>query len=203
MLEKLIAACAALHFTELWAVLFGVAYVVLAARNSVWCWVFGLLSALLWSYATFYLYGLWIDAILQLFYAVMAVVGWWQWSSDEQGQELKISSKPFGVHLRYILLPGLVLSLVIGFLFGTYTPAASTYLDSLSTVFSVVATFLVIRRLIENWFYWIVVDVIYIYIYIQQGAWLFTALMILYIIIAVVGWLKWNAQMEASIRQGE
>ena len=183
-----------LHWSELSAVIFGIFYVVLAARASVWCWVFGIISCSLWAYATYTLYDLYIDALLQVFYVVMGFFGIWQWmKGGKKGQNLPIGKMPWRQHL-FIILGGLVISYFIAGVFSEFTPAAATGWDSLTTVFSVIATVLTVRKVLENWIYWIITDLIYVGLYFSRGSSLFTGLMVIYTVIAVIGWLEWRRQ---------
>ncbi len=187
-----------LHWSEAGAVGFGIIYVILAARESVWCWVWGILSCLLWAWAAFSLYDLYVDAMLQWFYVGVSFVGIWQWlRGGAQAKVLKISRMRMQDHLLIISV-GLVLTAIIGYFFDQYTQAAATYLDSFTTVFSIFATFMVIRKHLENWLYWIVIDGVYIFLYGKRGSVLFTALFVVYLIIAVVGWFEWKRKYEGQ-----
>lgn len=197
-MEKLTEALQQLHWSEIGAVVFGIIYVILAARESVWCWFWGILSTALWAYATFTLYNLYIDALLQVFYVCVSFFGIYQWmKGGKQNEELQISNLKLNQHI-FLIGIGLALSFLIGYFFAEYTGAAATYLDALTTVFSIIATFMVVRKILENWIYWIIVDAIYVYLYWTRGSLLFTVLMITYTIIAVFGFLKWKKNMQKT-----
>ena len=197
-MEKLLEAIQQPHWSESGAVIFGIIYVVLAARENVWCWFWGVLSCSLWTWATFYLYDLYIDALLQIFYVFVSFFGIYQWQKGDKGnKELKISTLSANKHLA-IVMGGLVVSALVGYLFAEFTTAASTYIDAITTVFSIIATFMVVRKILGNWIYWIVVDSIYVYLYWTRGSLLFTCLMIAYTIIAVFGYLEWRKKYNGS-----
>ena len=199
-MEKLIEAIQQLHWSETGAVIFGIIYVVLAARESVWCWFWGVLSTALWAYATYTLYDLYIDALLQVFYVCVSFFGIYQWmKGSEQRDELKISTLKLNQHFL-LIGGGLVLSFLVGYFFAEYTGAAATYLDAFTTVFSIIATFMVVRKILENWIYWVVVDAVYVYLYFTRGSVLFTLLMVVYTVIAIIGYFEWKKKM-AKISQ--
>ncbi len=185
------------YWSELLAVITGVIYVVLATRSNPWCWPWGIISSALWAYAAYLLFDLYVDALLQLFYVVMGFIGWYQWRKGGNGEVLPISRLSSGEHLA-IVGGGLVLALLVGYLFDEYTPAAATYIDAWTTVFSVIATFLVVQRKLENWLYWIVIDAVYVYLYYTRGGYLFALLFITYTIIAIVGYFKWQKEWRSA-----
>lgn len=190
-----------LHPAEMAAVIFGLIYVVLAAKENVWCWFWGILSCSFWAWATFNLYDLWIDAGLQIFYVGVSFFGVWQWlfGNNNSSKPLNISTLKPHNHV-IIIIGGLIISFAVGKFFATYTPAASTYLDAFTTVFSIIATFMVVRKILENWIYWIVVDAVYVYIYFTRDSVLFTGLMVIYTLIAIYGWIEWrkNYRLQKS-----
>ncbi|GJM35256.1 MAG: nicotinamide mononucleotide transporter [Saprospiraceae bacterium] len=173
------------------ATLTALIYVVLAARENNWCWLFGIISCSLWAYVTFAFYQLYLDAILQLFYVIMSFVGLYRWKYGGQANSaLPISRLSGQAHLLWAIT-GLILSLGFGYFFAAYTSAAATYLDALTTVFSVIATFLLIQKRLDNWLYWVLIDALYAYLYFSRGALLFGLLMVIYVIIASVALYNW------------
>ncbi len=200
IIESIVAALRQMHWAEMGAVAFGIVYVLLAARNNPWCWLWGILSCSLWTYADFVLFQLYIDGILQIFYIVMGFVGIYMWLYGSKTKEqLPISSVSLAGHL-IILFIGSLLSIGLGFLFATYTKTAAPFIDSFTTVFSVFATFMLVRRVKENWLYWIVTDLIYVALYFSRSAYLLSLLMVLYTIIAISGYFSWhNAWKKSTI----
>jgi nicotinamide mononucleotide transporter len=169
-------------------------YVGLAARNNPWCWVWGAISCSLWGYASFFLYQLYSDAVLQIFYVVMALVGIYQWQrGGAAGAALPIRRMPRGMHL-VVIASALVSGWLLGTFFSSYGQAAATYYDALTTTFSVAATFLLVQRYRENWLYWIGIDLAYANLYYSQGALLFAVLMLIYTIIAYFGYRNWRPE---------
>lgn len=181
-----------LHWVETTAVITGIVYVILAARENVWCWSFGIVSAALWSYAAFDFYDLYIDAILQLYYVFVGIYGWVQWNKKvENQQELTIQMLPIQQHIFYISV-GLGLTFIVGYFFDKYTPAAATYWDAFTTVFALFTTYLVTKKILENWLYWIVIDAVYVYLYGSRGGYLFALLNIVFVLVAIVGFVRWR-----------
>lgn len=180
---------------EAWAVAFAVVYLLLVIRQSIWCWPAALVSVLL-SFVLFADARLYMQSVLQLFYAGMAVYGWYQWrhgGTDRHG--VTITTWPLRAHLAAI---GSIL--VAGFVFGlvlSRTQAALPYLDSLTTVAALITTFMVARKVLENWIYWFAIDAASAYLYAARGLPLYAALFLLYLVLVVVGFLQWWREWRA------
>ncbi len=195
ILNSIQTTAANLHWTEIGAVVFAIAYLVLAARENVWCWFWGILSCTLWAYAAFFLYDLYVDALLQVFYIIISFLGLYQWlyGSAEQ-KALPITWLSRREHFLVVVV-GLLATLFVGYFFDEYTPAAATYWDAFTTVFSVMITFMVIQKKIDNWLYWLVVDTVYVFLYWSRGGYLFALLFVAYLVIVALGFFQWQQQM--------
>jgi len=181
-----------MHWAEIWAVIFGLIYIYLVVQENVWCWFWGILSCALWAWSTYALYSLYVDAILNIFYVVMGFVGIYQWKfGSKDKSDLPITQMTVNQNVM-VIVAGVALTFVFGFIFEKFTEAEKTYLDSFTTAFAVFATFMTIQKKLDNWIYWIVIDLLYIYIYWMIGAYLFMLLYMVYCVIAVNGYLKWK-----------
>ena len=190
----------ALHPAEIVSTVTAIIYLILAARENIWCWFFGIISCSFWAWAAYYLYNLQIDSLLQIFYVAISFWGLYQWKfGSQEKRELPITRLSRREHLVTIG-GGLLLSGLVGWLYANYTTASATYLDAFTTVFSVLITFMVIHKKLENWLYWIVIDGIYIYLYWTRGGYLFSILFVAYIVIAILGWLEWQKKYKKGYR---
>lgn len=170
------------------AVLTGVLYVILAAKKIILCWLFALISTGVFIFICFK-EKLFIESGLQVFYFAMAIYGWINWRKDEK-KDLPIQMWPLKYHLINILLSTLV-ALGLGYLMGTVTDQQSPYLDAFTTIFSLTATFMVAQRVLENWIYWIVIDVGLAYLYSSRGLELAGLQYFIFSIIAIFAWYSW------------
>ncbi len=173
-------------------------YVFLAAKNLPVAWVFGGLACLGWAYLDVVKYSLYSDAILQLFYVIMAIVGLYRWRTTKDAELLitKMQARDHYLMLTLSLSTGLLLAIFV----GAHFPAAATYWDAITTSASIGATFLLLNRKLENWLYWILIDLTYIGIYASRDAWFFAALMLVYTLVAVGGYLHWKKMLPAEDR---
>lgn len=182
------------------AIVTSLAYVVLAARNNNWCWLFAAVSTAVWAWQSWFVYKLASDALLQVFYFIMAGVGLWRWrTGGAEAAELPIRRMTISEH-GLVLAGGLAGGLVLGYFFSSVMTAAATYPDAITTVFSVITTFLLIGRRLENWLYWIVIDAVYVWIYLGQGAALFALMMVVNVVVAAYGFYNWRQEMRPTER---
>lgn len=201
--DQLLAATSSLSAWELVAVLLGIAYLLLAVRESLWCWYAAFVSTgiFLWL---FWEVNLLMESALQVYYLAMAVYGWHQWRHGRRdtrvpaaaagsGQALRIGTWQLRTHLL-VIAAVLVASAGSGFLLAEYTDAALPYLDSFTTWGSILTTWMVARKILENWLYWLVIDSASIYLYLERGLLLTAGLFAVYLIIVVFGYRRWLRQ---------
>jgi nicotinamide mononucleotide transporter len=174
------------------AVFFSILYVILAAKENIWCWGAGVISVSLYIYICFFS-QLYPETGLQVFYLFMAFYGFYHWNKKEQS--LQISEWSISKHL-FILIVGAVLTFLMGFYFATYTNAKMPIVDSFTTVFSLFATYMVVKKILGNWLYWIVIDTVSVYLYFSRDLHLTSLLFMAYTIIAIFGYFNWLKKMQ-------
>ena len=140
-----------------------------------------------------------MESALNAYYMVMAVYGWYQWQrGGNKSEGIKLSRWGLKNHLAIIGLV-LVLSAISGYLLTQNTDARMPYIDSFTTWGSVITTFMVARKVLENWLYWIVIDAVSIFLYIDRELYQTAVLFILYLVLAVIGYIAWRkAYLEQS-----
>jgi len=175
------------------AVFFSIFYVILAAKESVWCWGAAAISVILYIYICFST-QLYPETGLQVFYLFMAFYGYYTWNKKEQS--LQISEWSISKHLL-ILAIGTILTFLMGFYFATYTNAKMPIVDSFTTVFSIFATYMVVKKILGNWLYWVVIDMVSVYLYFSRDLHLTSLLFIAYTIIAIFGYFSWIKKIDA------
>jgi nicotinamide mononucleotide transporter len=175
----------------------GLAYLLLAVRRNLWCWLCAFTSTAIYL-ALFAGAALYMQSLLQIFYLVMAVYGFIDWRKGRsQSGDVLIQSWRLRQHL--IAAAFIATATVInGWLLAENTDAAAPYLDSFVTWGSVVTTWMVARRVIENWLYWIVVDALAAYLYFTQELLATTLLFVVYLGIVVHGYVTWRRQQSAQ-----
>lgn len=191
----------AMSLWEALAVALSLAYLLLAMRRSLWCWPAALISTLIYI-VLFWKVALLMESLLNVYYLVMAVYGFWLWSSDrEVKQQQPIIRWSVQRHLLLIVVTALV-SWGCGAFMAHYTRAQLPYLDAATSCFAVVNTYLVARKELYNWLYWIVIDGVSAYLYAIKGLPLTSGLSMLYVILVINGffdWLKVSRQQQAEV----
>lgn len=177
---------------EMLAVVLAMGYLLLAIRESLWCWYCALGSTAIYT-VLFRDALLFMDSALNVYYMAMAVYGWWQWRwGGSRGKGIGIHRWP--VRRHFALLVGIgVVSLVSGYLLAENTSAAWPYVDSFTTWGSVVATYMVARKILENWLYWIAINAISVFLYLDRDLNLTAILFVAYTLMAVFGYLTWRS----------
>ena len=175
------------------AVFFSVLYIVLAARESIWCWGAACISVSIYIYIC-YTAKLYPETGLQIFYLIMAGAGYYMWNKDKK-EEIKEWTEL--KHLGIIFL-GTILTLFMGFYFSIYTDSVMPITDSFTTIFSLIATYMVVKKVLGNWLYWIVIDLVSVYLYFNRDLHLTSLLFIVYTIIAVFGYFSWVNRMKIN-----
>jgi len=175
------------------AVLFSILYVILAAKENIWCWAAAIISVSLYVYI-FYTVQLYPETGLQIFYFIMAIVGYYMWNKQDKERIKEWSETK---HLLIIFI-GAIFTFFMGFYFSTYTDSQMPIIDSFTTVFSIIATYMVIKKVLGNWLYWIVIDAVSVYIYFNRDLHLTSLLFVAYTIIAVFGYFAWMKRMKTN-----
>jgi nicotinamide mononucleotide transporter len=166
------------------------AYLVLAIRQNALCWPAAIIGTAIYVVLMFQV-GLYMESALQLFYIGMAIYGWYSWRHGSgPNNQLQITSWPLAFNILPIVAI-FTLTLVSGYLLAAFTNAAMPYLDSFTTWAAVITTWMVARKILQNWHYWFVIDSVSVYLYVSRGLWLTALLFVLYLVLIVVGYRAW------------
>ena len=176
------------------AVVLSVFYVILATKQNIWCWPAAGISTSLYIYIC-YSAQLYAETGLQIFYLLMAFYGYFHWNKNDG--KIEISQWTIGKHLLLILI-GAIITFLMGFYFATFTSSKMPIADSFTTVFSIIATYMVTKKVLSNWLYWIVIDSVSIYLYFSRDLHLTSILFITYTIVAVIGYFAWLKQTTSD-----
>ncbi len=173
------------------------ASILLAGRNSVHTWWTGIVGCSLFGFV-FFESRLYADVLLQTFFVGTSIVGWWQWLHGRGGEALPVTDLPPGRVLRQVAA-GALGAFAYGLLLHRFTDAFAPFLDSTVLAFSIVAQLLMMRRQVQNWPFWLLVNSIAIPLYASRGLYLTAALYAVYWINAVVSWRHWRRLRDASM----
>ncbi|MFZ1624519.1 MAG: nicotinamide riboside transporter PnuC [Gammaproteobacteria bacterium] len=184
---------------EVAAVFLAVVYLVLAIREHPGCWPAAILSSLIYI-ALLGKQQLYMESALQMFYVAMAIYGWWAWrpAAAGEGGALVVHTWPWRNHVIALLLVA-VLAAASGRLLVLNTNAALPYLDSSITWGSLLATWMVTRKVLENWLYWFVIDSLSLGAFLNRGLYLTAALFALYLVLIIIGYRAWRRSMHKNV----
>ena len=182
---------------EVIAMVTGVGYAVLAARRNRLCWVAGAVSSACAALLAG-LRGLPMQSGLQVFFVGMSLYGWLQWTRNSAQGELPVGVWPHAWHLVAAIII-VLLSLASARVLASETRAAWPLLDSLTTWFSLLATWLAARARLENWLYWIIIDAALVFLFYRQQLPFLALLNVLFIAIAASGFIVWRRRLRTQV----
>jgi nicotinamide mononucleotide transporter len=179
------------------AVIFGIISVYLSTRENIWSWPTALINVALFS-ALFLESGLYSDTGLQVVYFVLSLYGWYEWLYGGAGHTaitVTRTSKKTWVVLGGI---GVVVWALLGTITSRLPGTALPYVDAATTTISLLAQWMMTRKLVENWLIWIAVDVVYVGMFIYKGLYLTAFNYGIYLILAVMGYIAWKRSLAAT-----
>ena len=186
---------------EPWSVLEAVAaggnlaYTVLMLYERRVGWIFGIAASGL-GIALFMHQHVYAQVLLSAYYVGMGVYGWWFWGRTN-GQERPITRRGPRFHAA-VLLGGAALALLATWVLDQLPGAQYTGLDGPATAFSLLATWMLARKLLENWAYWILADTVAIALYVLIGMYWYAALYAIYVAISAVALVRWHREWRAA-----
>jgi nicotinamide mononucleotide transporter len=194
-LTTIVEQAKAQSLPEVVAVIAAVLYLVFAIREKIICWMFAAISTAIYIWL-FVAAKLYMESALNVFYLAMAGYGWYVWSSGSSaGHDKPIVVWSLQVHAVAIVAI-VILSAINGYLLSAYSDAAYPYIDSLTTWSAIWATFLVARKVLENWWYWLAIDIASIFIYWLRDLQLTSLLFAVYVIMIPIGLVSWTKSMR-------
>jgi len=179
------------NYIEIIAAILGIAGVYLTTKQKIWCWPVGLANVLLSMYV-FFVSKLYADVVLQVFYLVMTLYGWYFWVfGGEKKYELPVR-KIRPKELSVMLILGFICSFIVGYVFATYTDASFPYWDSILTVWGIIATYAMGKKIIDHWLMWIVIDINCTILYFIKELYAFAPLYFIFTLLAIYGYFTWK-----------
>jgi nicotinamide mononucleotide transporter len=192
---RLVSAWHDTSWIELLAAVLALAYVPLAIGQRLSCWPAAFVSSVLYVWV-FFSARLYMESALNAFFAAMAVYGFWQWRQGKGGGALPVTRWPLPRHALALL--GIIAAAAVNaFFLARFTPAANPFIDSMLTWSSVFTTFLVARKVYENWHWWLVIDSVAVCLYFTRHLYLTMLLYGVYVTLCVIGMREWRRSLSA------
>lgn len=186
-----------MNYLELAGAFFGIAGVWLTVKENKWCFLIGIINVIITAYLVYNL-KLYADTLQQLVYFVLLLLGWINWSKSSGQLPLKISFLTSREQLQIVVI-FILGSASLFLLLKKYTDATLPFWDSTGTVLCFIAQYLVAKKKIENWYLWLIANVMYIAIYYLKGMEYYSILSAIYFIQAVAGLVQWRKKLISSL----
>jgi nicotinamide mononucleotide transporter len=184
-----------MQWPEIVAVIAGFAYLYCTIKQYIWLWVWGTLSSLLYVYV-FYSSVFYAGAVLQLYYVCISIYGYWFWyknrnRADNEEDTLRVNRA--GTQKLIVLIAIIaVISIITGIFLKKFTNSIVPFSDAFTFAGGIVATWMLTRKFIEHWLFWLVIDSFSVVLYFRQKLHLTAILYFVYLVMAVVGYFQWK-----------
>ena len=185
------------NWFEIVAAILAITYLILAMLEDIRCWIAWIISSLMYFFVM-YSANLYMEALLQIFYIFIGLYGLYQWRFKADVKDaLKITTWSVKNHL--IVISALVfLTSLSGYILMIYTAAASPFVDAFTTWGAIAASYLVAKKILENWFYWFVIDFISVFLFISRELYPTALLFIVYLVLVVIGYSAWRKSWQLA-----
>lgn len=189
-----------LNWLEVWGFITGAVCVWLQVKENVWNWPIGITNNVLYV-IVFWRAGLFADTGLQFFFIAISIYGWYEWlRGGEAHSELKVSRVTAG-HAGLIATLTLAGTFAIAWLLKTQTTSTVPWGDAVTAALSLAATYMLSRKILENWAIWNVANVIYIGLYIYKALYLTAFLYVIFFAMCVAGYIRWSKELKQAKAQ--
>ena len=183
------------NWIEIVGALAGFIYIFFEIKASKWMWPIGIVTSVFYVYI-FFTSKFYADMSLQFYYILISILGWYWWLfGGKKGKELKISTLNFKLFIK-LAIASIAIFAFYSYILTNFTDSPLPYWDSLTTALSIVATWMLARKIIEQWLLWIFVNFVSIILYMYKGLYPTVGLFFVYFSLAIVGYFKWKKLLK-------
>jgi len=183
------------NWIEIVGAILSLIYLYLSINQKVSLWFFGIVSSVFYI-VVFFQSKLYADMSLQFYYVVISVYGWINWKHGKSGDKEELpTTKASGTLLIKISIATGLIYLVYYFVLAKFTDSTIPKVDSLVGALSIIGTWMLARKLLENWIVWIVVDGLCVGLYIYKELYPTTVLFAIYTVMSVIGYRQWKKSL--------
>lgn len=183
------------NYIEVLGAILGFFYIIFSIKQNILTWITGLVTSALYIYV-FFVSKFYADMGLQVYYVFVSIYGWYHWvkGSGENKKTVPVTNTKRN-EWGWIVLASLVLFLIIYFILKEFTDSPVPVGDSVTTALSIVATWMLARKMLEHWLIWIFVDALSMGLYIYKSLWPTVILFLIYTVMAYIGYIKWKKEI--------
>ncbi|WP_282125175.1 nicotinamide riboside transporter PnuC [Marinifilum flexuosum] len=186
------------NIVEIIGTLSGLLFLYLEIKQNKWLWPVGLLTSVMYIYV-FFVAKLYADMSLQFYYVFISIYGWILWSRGKRQQEKELPVVRLNMSLSLkLIVASIAIYALIAFILVNFTDGSVPYWDAFTTALSIVATWMLARKILEQWLVWIVVNSVSLGLYIYKDLNFTAILFFFYTTMAIVGYLQWKKDMLRS-----
>jgi nicotinamide mononucleotide transporter len=193
------------NYLEIFGALTGIIYVILEIKQNMWLWPVGIVTSAVYIYVFFH-GKLYADMSLQGYYLLVSLLGWYWWIRGSELRDLKIDTPPSrlvvhrlntksGIALTIVFI---LLYFIIWYILSRFTDSPVPAFDSFITSLSIVATWMLARKIFEHWYLWIIVNSSAAILFFTRGLYPTVILYIVYCIMSFAGLYEWRKSMLKS-----
>ncbi len=177
----------------------GALCVFLLVKQNIWNWPIGIVNAVMYI-VLFYEARLFADMSLQVIYVILGFLGWYWWLRGGKNKKELTVQTTSKKHAAILLVVGIVATYIMH-VYLVKIGDSAPFLDALTTVMSLIAQYMLTRKLIENWAIWIAADVIYIGLYASRGLYLTSVLYAVFLSLCIAGAIEWHKSRSAELAE--
>jgi nicotinamide mononucleotide transporter len=183
---------------ELCGTIFGLIYVLFSIRQSLLTWPAGIITSLLYCWV-FFDAKFYAGMGLQGYYVVISIYGWWSWQQGAKSisgdEKLHVSYTDSKLWIKLFII-NLLLTILMYYILGRYTDSPIPFGDAFTTSLSIIATWMLARKKVEQWLIWIFIDLISVGLYLYRGLYPTVFLFVVYTLMAGIGYMEWHKETK-------
>lgn len=189
------------NYIEVIGAVTGLIYLYLEIRQNIWLWPVGIVTSAFYIHI-FFASKFYADMGLQVYYLVISIYGWYHWLTGGKAQnrdDLPVTRIDWRTAL-FLLPVTAVIFAIIAFVLIRYTDSPVPLGDAFTTALSITATWMLARKIIEQWWVWVVVNLVSLGLYVYKGLYPTSVLFFFYFSMAIVGYFEWKKAMERATK---
>ena len=186
------------NIVEIIGTISGLIFLYLEIKQNKWLWPLGLLTSVMYIYV-FFVAKLYADMSLQFYYVFISIYGWILWSRGTNQAKKELPVTRLSKSLFLILFgASMIIYALISYILVNFTDGSIPYWDAFTTALSIVATWMLARKILEQWLVWVVVNAVSLGLYIYKGLYPTSILFFFYTVLAIVGYYQWKKDLTRS-----
>jgi len=187
------------NYIELLGFLSALIYIYFSIKQNILLWPWGIITSALYV-VVFFISKLYADMTLNIYYVIISIYGWYSWKYGNNNKSELAISKLTPKTFIILLFITLILFIIFSFVLKIYTDSTIPFGDAFITAGSITATWMLTRKILEQWLFWIVVDFISMAIYFYKELYFTVILFAVYTVLAIIGYIEWKKEIQSKLQ---